>query len=48
MLLPSAIPAFGGPEGYFSLAIIALGAFGFVVPKYCYRLGNIEIKECRE
>ena len=24
----------GGPEGYFSLAIIAFGAFQFIVPKY--------------
>ena len=33
--LPSAITAFGGAEGYFikCLAIIAFGAFGFVVPK---------------
>ena len=29
--------AFGGPEGYFSLAIIAFGAFQFIVPKYYYR-----------
>ena len=28
-----AITAFGGPEGYFSLAIIALGASGLIVPK---------------
>ena len=26
--------------GYFSLAIIALGAFGFIVPKYYCRLGK--------
>ena len=32
----------GGPEGYFSLAIIAFGASGFVVPKYYYRLGKME------
>ena len=40
-----AITAFGGPEGYFSLAIIALGAFQFIVPKYYYRLGKMEFKE---
>ena len=39
---PLAITAFGGPEGYFSLAIIAFGAFGFIVPKYYYRLGEME------
>ena len=43
--LPLATPASGGPEGYFSLAIIALGAFGFIVPKYDYRLGNMEINQ---
>ena len=32
--LPLAIAAFGGLEGYFCLAIIAFGAFGFIVPKY--------------
>ena len=36
--LPLAIAAFGGPEGYSSLAIIAFGAFVFVVPKYEHRL----------
>ena len=25
---------FGSPEGYFSLAIIAFGAFGLIVPNY--------------
>ena len=30
----SAITASGGPECYFSLVIIAFGAFGFIVPKY--------------
>ena len=39
--------AFGGLGGYFSLAIMAFGAFEFVVPKYCYRLGNMELKESR-
>ena len=28
------ITASGGPEGYFSLAMIAFEAFGFTVPKY--------------
>ena len=40
------ITAFGGPEGYFSLAILAFGAFEFIVPKYYCRLG-MEIKESR-
>ena len=44
LFLPLAITAFGGPEGYFSLAIIALGAFQFNVPKYYYRLGKMEFK----
>ena len=34
LFLPLAITAFGDPEGYFSLAIIAFGAFQFIVPKY--------------
>ena len=42
MFLPLAITAFGGPEGYFSLAIIAFGAFGFIVPKYYYCLGEMD------
>ena len=33
LFLASAITAFGGPEGYFSLAITAFGAFQFIVPK---------------
>ena len=37
-VLPLAITAFGGPEGYFSLAITAFGASQFIVPKYYYRL----------
>ena len=37
--------AFGGPEGYFSLATIAFGAFQFIVPKYYYRLGKTEFEE---
>ena len=40
--LPLAITAFGGPEGYFSLAIIAFGAFGFIVFKYYFRLGKMD------
>ena len=38
--LPLVITAFGGPESYFSLAIIAFGAFGFIVPKHQYCLGK--------
>ena len=34
LLLPLAIAAFRGPEGAFSLAIIAFGEFQFIVPKY--------------
>ena len=45
MFLPLAITAFGAPEGCFSLAIIAFGAFQFVVPKYYYRLGKMEFEE---
>ena len=41
--LPLAITTFGGPEACFSLAIIELGAFEFIVPKYYYRLGEIEL-----
>ena len=33
--------------GLFSLAIIAFGAFEFIVPKYYYRLGKMESKESR-
>ena len=47
LFLPPAIAAFGGPEGYFSLAIIAFGAFRFIVPEYQYRLGKIKFKESR-
>ena len=32
-LLPLAITAFGSPEGYSSLAIIAFGAFELIVPR---------------
>ena len=32
--LPLAITACGGLEGCFSLAITALGAFDYIVPKY--------------
>ena len=45
LFLPLAITAFGAPEGYFSLAIIAFGAFGFIVPKCYDRLGKMEFKE---
>ena len=34
----------GGLEGCFSLAVIAFGAFEYIVPKY-YRLGEMEFKE---
>ena len=34
LFLPSTITASEGPEPYFSLAIIAFGAFDFMVPKY--------------
>ena len=37
--------AFGGPEGYSSLAIIAFEAFQFTVPKYYHRLGKVEFEE---
>ena len=42
LFLPLAITACGGPEGCFSLAIIAFGAFGLIVPKYYYHLGKID------
>ena len=42
LFLPLAITAFGGPEGYSRLALIAFGAFGFFVPKYYYRLGKMD------
>ena len=50
LFLPLEIAAFGDPEGYSSLAIIAFGAFQFIVPKfivpkYYYRLGKMEFKE---
>ena len=32
---------------YFRLAMIAFGAFQFIVPKYYYRLGKMEVKESR-
>ena len=37
-----AIVAFGAPEGDFSLASIAFGAFGFIVPKYYDRSGKMD------
>ena len=42
LFLPLAITAFGGPEGCFTLAIIAFGALRFIVPKYYYRLGKMD------
>ena len=45
LFLPLAITSFGGHEGYFSLAIIAFGAFRFILPKYYYRLGKMDNKE---
>ena len=45
LFLPLATTAFGGPEGYFGLAIIEFGAFQFVVPKYYCRLGKREFEE---
>ena len=42
-----AITAFGGPEGYFSLAIRAFESFQFIAPKYYSRLGKMEFKESR-
>ena len=45
LFLPLAITASEGPDSYFSLAIMALGAFGFVVPKKTlYRLGKMELR----
>ena len=42
LLLPLAIAAFRGFEGYFGLAIIAFGAFELIVPKYYCRLGKTD------
>ena len=42
LFLPLAITAFGGAEGYSSLAIIAFGACGFIVPKCYCRLGKMD------
>ena len=47
LFLPFAITAFGAPGGFFSLAIIAFGAFEFIVPKYYCRSGKREMKESR-
>ena len=47
LFLPSAITAFGGPEGSFSLGIIAFVAFELIVPKYYCRLGKREMEESR-
>ena len=42
LFLPLAITAPGDPESYFSLAIIAFGAFQFIASKYYDRLGKVE------
>ena len=47
LFLPLAITAFGGAEGDFSLAIIAFGAFEFIVPKYWSRLDKNRQEESR-
>ena len=47
LFLPLAITAFGGREGYFSLAIIAFRAFGFIVRKYYYRQGRMDKRSLR-
>ena len=44
MLLPLATTAFGGAEGYFSLAIVAFEVFEFIVLKYSDWLGNMDNK----
>ena len=44
LFLPLAITAFGGPEGYSSLAIIAFRAFGSIILKYYCRLGKMEVR----
>ena len=44
LFLPLAITAFGSPEGYFSLAIMAFGAFEFIVPNYYCRLGKMGMR----
>ena len=44
LFLPLAITAFGGPEGYLSLAIIVFGASEFIVPTCYDRLGKKEIQ----
>ena len=45
-LLPLAITPYGGPEGYFSLVIIAFGAFELISPNAIILWEN-EIKEVR-
>ena len=42
LFLPLAIAAFGGPQEYSSLAIIAFGAFESIVPKSYCRLGKMD------
>ena len=47
LFLPLVIAAFGGPEGYCSLAMIAFRAFRafqFTVPKYYHRFGKMDFK----
>ena len=46
-VFPLALTACQGPESYSSLAIIAFGAFEFIVPTYDCRLGKREMKESR-
>ena len=45
LCLPLAITAFGGSQGSLSLAIVAFGAFQFIVPKFFHLLGKMEFKE---
>ena len=42
--LPLTVTAFGGPEGYSSLAIKAFEAFEFTVLEYYYRLRKMEVR----
>ena len=44
LFLPLAITAFGGPEGYFGLAIITFRAFQFIIPNYYDRLGKVNLR----
>ena len=47
MFLPLAITAFGRPEGYFSRAIIAFGAFGVHCPQILLALRKNGQEESR-